>query len=124
MLDIPKIISLIIYKKHTPTTLAKLRYALSLLFKEKNKALEGIEALDIKKDVVDQCEKLYQYLDSLLKEEGLNDDMDYIRDGFDAEIDGLRKVAYRSDEMLIAYQQEVTQYSKIPNVKVKYISNQ
>jgi len=30
MLDIPKIVSLILYKKHTPTTLGKLRYALSL----------------------------------------------------------------------------------------------
>ena len=30
MLDIPKIVSLILYKKHTPTVLGKLRYALSL----------------------------------------------------------------------------------------------
>ena len=32
MLDIPKITSLIMYKKHTPLTLAKLRYALGLIF--------------------------------------------------------------------------------------------
>lgn len=123
MLDIPKIVSTIIYKKHTPSTLAKLRYALSLLFEEKNKAYEGIEALGIEKNVLEQCEELYDYLKRLLKDEGLNDDMDYIKDGFDAEIDGLRKVAYRSDELLIAYQQEVSQYSKI-NIKVKYIGNQ
>lgn len=34
MLDIPKIVSLIMYKKHTPTTLAKLRYSLSLIYGE------------------------------------------------------------------------------------------
>lgn len=32
MLDIPKIVSLILYKKHTPNTFGKLRYALSLIF--------------------------------------------------------------------------------------------
>lgn len=45
MLDIPKIVSLILYKKHTPTTLAKLRYALSLLFAEKKNVYEGVRAL-------------------------------------------------------------------------------
>ena len=36
MLDIPKIVSLILYKKHTPTTFGKLRYALSLILREKS----------------------------------------------------------------------------------------
>ena len=54
----------------------------------------------------------------------MNDEIDYIRDGFDSEIDELRKIAYHSDELLIAYQQEVVQHAKIANIKVKYISNQ
>ena|GEM_PF-1241454 len=74
--------------------------------------------------MIQACETLFAYLVSLLKDEGLNDDMDYINDGFDDEIDELRKVAYHSDELLIAYQQEVVQHTKIANVKVKYISNQ
>lgn len=120
MLDIPKIVSLILYKKHTPTTLAKLRYALSLLPDLKN----GLQAIGIEESVVKQCEELHAYLFALLKEEGLNDEIDYIRDGFDVEVDELRRIAYHSDELLIAYQQEVVQHSGIANVKVKYVSNQ
>lgn len=74
--------------------------------------------------MITRCVELFQYLKNLLKEEGLNDEIDYICDGFDAEIDELRKIAYHSDELLIAYQQEVAASSKVANVKVKYISNQ
>lgn len=124
MLDIPKIVSLILYKKHTPTTLGKLRYALSLIFPSDSQICKALVALGMEESVSQQCEALCKYLFDLLKEEGLNDEMDYIKDGFDAHIDELRKIAYHSDELLIAYQQEVMQHTKIPNVKVKYISNQ
>lgn len=69
-------------------------------------------------------EDIYQYLFQLLKDEGLNDELDYIKDGFDSEIDELRKIAYHSDDLLVAYQQEVQQRTGVNNVKVKYISNQ
>ncbi len=120
MLDIPKIVSLILYKKHAPTTLGKLRYALSLAEQIK----EPLLTLGVEENVITRCVELFQYLKNLLKEEGLNDEIDYICDGFDAEIDELRKIAYHSDELLIAYQQEVAASSKVANVKVKYISNQ
>ena len=84
----------------------------------------ALEKVGVEQGLLTVAEKLYEYLYSLLKEEGLNDEIDYIRDGFDAEIDELRKIAYHSDEMLIAYQQEVIQHTNIANVKVKYISNQ
>ena len=80
--------------------------------------------LGIEESVLQECQKLYQYLVSLLKDEGLNDEMDYIRDGFDAEVDELRKVAYHSDELLLAYQQELIAHTGVNNVKIKYISNQ
>lgn len=41
MLDIPKIMSLIIYKKHNPLTLGKLRYTLSLIFHSKSSILNS-----------------------------------------------------------------------------------
>lgn len=50
--------------------------------------------------------------------------MDFIADGYNAEIDRLRKIAYHSDEMLMDYQNELATVSKVSNVKLKYIINQ
>lgn len=129
MLDIPKIVSLILHKKHTPSTFAKLRYALSLIFSDSlekgaGKIKEALLELGTEKDVIEQCHTLYTYFFDLLKEEGLNDEMDYIKDGFDPAVDELRKKAYHSDDLLVAYQQEVNKHTGITNVKIKYISNQ
>ena len=74
--------------------------------------------------MIEQCHTLYTYFTDLLKEEGLNDEMDYIKDGFDPAVDELRKKAYHSDDLLVAYQQEVNKHTGINNVKIKYISNQ
>jgi len=41
-----------------------------------------------------------------LKEE-VNEDMDYICDGYNQEVDELRKIAYHSDDLLLKYQQEL-----------------
>lgn len=61
---------------------------------------------------------------ALFKTDGLNDDIDYINDGYSSEIDELRKIAYHSDNLLLEYQQELVQATGITNVKVKYVSNQ
>lgn len=52
------------------------------------------------------------------------DDIDFIRDGYQDTIDELRKIAYHSDDLLVQYQQELTQIAGIPNVKVKFVLNQ
>ena len=70
-------------------------------------------------------ENLYNYLEQVLKnDEEFSDDMDFVRDGYQSEIDELRKIAYHSDELLMQYQQELAQTAGIPNVKVKYVLNQ
>lgn len=51
---------------------------------------------------------LYNYLEQLLKnDEEYHDDMDFIRDGYNQDIDELRKIAYHSDDLLLQYQQEL-----------------
>lgn len=70
-------------------------------------------------------QNLYNYLEQLLKnDEEYKDDIDYIRDGYNSNIDELRKIAYHSDELLMQYQQELARIAWIPNVKVKYVLNQ
>lgn len=68
---------------------------------------------------------LYNYLNQLIKDDvEYKEDIDFIRDGYDGEIDKLRQIAYHSDELLLAYQQELIQASGIGNVKLKFIMNQ
>jgi DNA mismatch repair ATPase MutS len=73
---------------------------------------------------LDATHTLYAHLCDLLKTDGLNDDIDYIRDGYDAQIDELRQIAYHSDSLLLAYQQELVTATGITNIKIKYVSNQ
>ena len=68
---------------------------------------------------------LCNYLNQLLKDDGeYKEDIDFIRDGYNQEIDDLRKIAYHSDELLLTYQQELCQMSGVANVKLKFIMNQ
>ena len=49
-------------------------------------------------------------MEQILKnDEEFSDDMDFVRDGYQSEIDELRKIAYHSDELLMQYQQELAQ---------------
>jgi len=65
------------------------------------------------------------FLNQLLKDDNeYKEDIDFIRDGYNAEIDNLRQIAYHSDELLLAYQQELCQVTGITNVKLKFIMNQ
>lgn len=58
------------------------------------------------------------------EDEELFGDENYIRDGANAEIDELRKIAFHSDDLLLQYQQELVQASGISNIKLKFITNQ
>lgn len=70
-------------------------------------------------------QNLYNYFEQLLKnDDEYKDDIDFVRDGFNSQIDELRKIAYHSDDLLIHYQQELAQIAGIPNVKVKFVLNQ
>ncbi|MEI8091289.1 MAG: hypothetical protein WCG98_03405 [bacterium] len=55
---------------------------------------------------------MYNHLQQLLKnDEDYREDIDFIRDGYNEKIDALRKIAYHSDELLLQYQQELSQKS-------------
>lgn len=70
-------------------------------------------------------ENFYHTLSSTLKDdEDFADDMNFIRDGVDGEIDRLRKIAFHSDNLLLEYQQFLAEITNISNVKVKFILNQ
>lgn len=142
MVDLPKIVSTLLYKKNNPMTFGKLRYALGLVHKDLwDRSWVGIDSTDgnswsvgnswslglkplVSSQALEKTKEYFVYLESLLKVEWLNDDIDYIQDWYSAEIDELRKIAYHSDNLLLSYQQELVQATWITNVKVKYVSNQ
>lgn len=70
-------------------------------------------------------EDFYHTLQATIKDdEDFADDMNFIRDGVDTEIDRLRKIAFHSDNLLLEYQQLLAEITGISNVKVKFILNQ
>ena len=87
--------------------------------------MEELKRLWLSDYNIESIEKLYKILQKVLKnDEFIKNDMDFIADGYNAEIDRLRKIAYHSDEMLMDYQNELATVSKVSNVKLKYIINQ
>jgi len=72
-----------------------------------------------------EVQHLFNFLQQLLKDDiDFKEDMDFIRDGYDAKMDELRKIAYHSDELLLQYQQELVQKTGVNNVKLKFVMNQ
>ena len=122
--DIPKLISLLLYKKLLPSTCIKLRATLRIFFENKF-LLDELKHLWLTETTQSFVQHLYNHLEQVLKnDDEFKDDIDFIRDGYQEKIDELRKIAYHSDELLMQYQQELAKVGWIPNVKVKYILNQ
>ena len=122
--DIPKLVSILLYKKPLPSTFIKLRATLRIFFDNKF-LLDELRYLWLDKTTEWYVQHLYNHLEQILKnDEEYKDDIDFIRDGYQNKIDELRKIAYHSDELLMQYQQELAKVWWIPNVKVKYVLNQ
>lgn len=122
--DIPKLMTSILYKKLTPGMFIKLRATLRIFF-ENSPLLQELMHLGLKEEDKNAVLHIYNHLQQLLKnDEEFGDDMDFIRDGYHDKIDALRKIAYHSDELLLQYQKELSELSKVNNVKLKYVMNQ
>jgi DNA mismatch repair protein MutS len=112
-LDLQKITTVILYKKLTPSSFVKLRAILRVFF-ENNLLLTEIKRLGFDSSTANTIGELYSYLNKVLKDdEYVKDDINFISDGINQEIDDLRKIAYNSDEMLMEYQQELVKVSNV-----------
>ncbi len=124
VVDVPKLVSTILYKKPSPAYYIKLRATLRI-FLENKTLLDELKRLWLSETSQSAVQHLYNYLSQLLKnDEEYTEYMDFIRDGYNGHIDALRKIAYHSDELLLQYQQELAHQTGISNVKVKFILNQ
>lgn len=123
--DIPRITSLLIYKKNSPFVWLKLKQVFSLIF-DKNNTNCNDELLRIWQNPLDLnlIWDFYKLVDSAIKDEDFQEDMNYIKDWFDKEIDELRKKAFNSDEILLDYQNYLIHSTWLNSLKIKYVTNQ
>jgi len=131
ILDIPKIISTILYKKTLPSNFSRLRTTLQYFFhktEEQNILIQELIRLWLSQKTSDKIKTFTQYLEKLLKQNdeinNINNEINFIQDNYNTEIDKLRKIAFNSDKLLLDYQQELINITKVQNIKIKYIKNQ
>jgi DNA mismatch repair ATPase MutS len=95
--DIPKTISNLLYRK--------LRSTLRTIF-EQEFIRQEVQRIGLPQQIETTVEAFYHTLQATLKDdEDFADDMNFIRDGVDPEIDKLRDIAFHSDKLLVDYQQ-------------------
>jgi DNA mismatch repair protein MutS len=127
--DIHKLLSTILYRKPHPLPFIKLRTTLGLFLNPNtpSAALLGPELLKLglSEEETQQLFSLWKELDKALQsDEHIKLERDFISDGYNAEIDKLRKIAYHSDELLLQYQQFLVQQTGVHNIKLKFVMNQ
>jgi len=122
--DIPKTISNLLYKKLLASWFVKIRSTLRLFF-EQDFILKELKRVWLDDNLEKSIKDFYNNISKTIKDdEDFNDEMNFIRDEVDPEIDRLRKIAFHSDNLLLEYQQLLAEITKISNVKVKFILNQ
>lgn len=126
MSDIPRLLTRIIYKKTLPTLFVKIRFVLWLFFKDiNNNLIFEMERIGLHIDDKNNVYDIFALLNNLLKDDDeVNDTIDFIKDGYNNNIDNLRSIAYHSDDLLIQYQQDLVNLTGISNIKLKFIMNQ
>ena len=123
--DVPRLITKIITKKPSCLAAQQLLHTLQHIFTGDTSTLFLWELTlsGLSKESVSTIQELFIFLEQAVQDELVRDDHGYIRDGYNEDVDRLRKTAFHSDELLLAYQQEVIEHSGI-KVKLKYIRNQ
>jgi len=137
ILDIPKLLSNILYKKISPIYFIKLRSTLRRFLQWKginnfyknldfeSVMLDELTRLGLPSQTLTVINSLYSDLEKLLKsDDEVEEDMNFIRDGYDEAVDQLRKIAYHSDDLLLQYQKILSDQTWINNVKLKFVMNQ
>ncbi|UFX82575.1 DNA mismatch repair protein MutS [Candidatus Absconditicoccus praedator] len=120
--DIPKLLSILLYKKNSPIIWEKLKNSFEVIFEGGENNILTQHILSIKNQDLSQIYKFSQELSSAIKEQPTENE--YIKDGYDQQIDELRQIAYNSSKLILEYQQQIVQKTGIQGVKIKYISNQ
>ena len=129
--DIPKMVSTILYKPLNPLSFVKLRSTLAVFLdqtqdgKLKAQVMAGLTHIGLEDAALDSVRNLYNYLDQLLKDaESIQHGQDFVREGYNEEVDQLKQIAFHSDTLLLDYQQELATYVGATGLKIRFVKNQ
>jgi DNA mismatch repair protein MutS len=126
MADIPRILTRIGHHVRNPREIGSLRHTLSQL-PEVVRVLERFELREIEELAEKIClfPELLAFLDGSLAEHLPSDigEGGYIRDGFDGQVDHLRKLVHHSNEWLCEFERSEQQRTGIRSLRVKYNGN-
>lgn len=125
MPDLPKLWTKIILQTPSALRLQNLKNIFTWLFNADNSSFrEEIVRMWWSQEMLATIDGLFQLLNQTIKDEIVSDEIDYIMEWYDSQVDELRKVAYHSDELLLAYHLRLVTATKLTNLKLKYITNQ
>lgn len=123
LVDIPKLLALIIYRKPLPTLFVKL-FQLLQDFLHTDGVREELKRCGLGDDYFEKVQKILVKIWNTLDIDAINDEVNFVREGIDQEIDVLKTLAFHSDELLLEYQKHLVEKTWVTNVKLKYVSNQ
>lgn len=125
--DIPRLLTTLVYKTPHHIPYIKLRTTLYTLLQSESSVLfqESLSVIDTTLSF-DAIHNLYNDLENTLKDA---DDLspqseEYIRDGYSAEVDELRKLIHHTDQILLTYHRQLIDHTGIQDVKIVFVTNQ
>lgn len=124
--DIQRVVSSLLYRKISALQFQKLKTTFSLLFAQKTDfSIEKLLLMiGFSSDDARIVKDLTQKFNETLAEVISSDEMNYVADGYDMEIDQLKKMVYHSDSLLMEYHQDLVNYTGVQNIKIKFIAHQ
>ena len=107
--DLPRLLSKILYRQPQATKIQQMMLSLAYLLQgeESHYFLNALREQKRDDKNIELVRNILKRLQEAFRDEHINDEMGYIRDAYDGEIDELRSIAYHSDELLLQYQQEL-----------------
>jgi len=107
--DLPRLLSKILYRQPQATKIQQMMLSLSHLLQgeESHYFLNALREQKRDDKNIELVGNILKRLQAVFRDEHINDEMGYIRDAYNGEIDELRSIAYHSDELLLQYQQEL-----------------
>lgn len=124
--DIPRLLTRIVYKTPHYQSFQRLRSVLhDILYSAKG---DGIQSELLKIDDTlefKDLEAIFEVLENLLKPDIdlSNNASEYIRDGYDAEVDELRDLIYHTDKILLKYHQKLIKHVGTSEIKIIFVRN-
>ena len=118
--DIPRLVSRLLYKRTEVTPFLRLRK----LLLDCDPITSELKKFGLGEHDIEQLSSLRDLLQTLLKaDEEITDDADFITDGYNERIDEYRRIAFKSDDALMAFYDEVVQKTGVSSIKVRFVSN-